>query len=52
MRTIGLALGLLAAAPALAGTPEAILEGYRAAGAAAVSAPRVANHCSSAAGSL
>ena len=40
MRTIGLALGLLAAAPAIAGTPEAILEGYRAAGAAAVSAPR------------
>ena len=38
--TIGLALGLLAAAPAVAGTPEAILEGYRAAGAATVSAPR------------
>lgn len=40
MRTIGLTLGLLAAAPALAGTPAAILEGYRAAAPAAVSAPR------------
>jgi hypothetical protein len=40
MRTIGLLLGLLAVAPAFAGTPNAILEGYRAAGAAAVSAPR------------
>jgi len=40
MRTIGLALGLLAAAPAFAATPAEILQGFQARGAAGFSAPR------------
>ena len=40
MRSIGLALGLLAAAPAFAATPAEILQGFQARGAAGFSAPR------------